>query len=111
VQIHGERPVPLEVEQALFRITQEALANVARHSGASQATVAIAWESSALTLAVSDDGRGFDAASARGMGVGLHSMRERASLLHGSLAVETGPADRGARVVARIPMETSAAVD
>jgi signal transduction histidine kinase len=111
VHAHGERPVPLGVEQALFRITQEALANVARHSGASQATVSIAWESTELTLTVSDDGRGFDATSASGKGVGLQSMRERATLLHGSFAVETNPAGRGARVLVRIPLETSAAVD
>jgi len=104
VHAQGEQPTPLDVEQALFRVTQEALANVARHSGASAVQVGLTWEPDALSLTVTDNGRGFDATSARSKGVGLQSMRERASLLDGTLAVEANPAGTGARVVVRVPL-------
>jgi len=89
VHVRGERETPLEVEQALFRVAQEALANVARHSGASRAEVDLIYGPDALTLRVSDDGRGFDASKTNGSGFGLHSMSERLAALGGSLGVES----------------------
>ena len=102
VRARGERDAPLEVEQALFRVAQEALANVARHSGATRADVRLAWEHGALILVVQDDGRGFDADDVEGRGVGLRSMRERAEALGGALLVSSTTA--GTRVEARIPL-------
>ena len=102
VRAQGERDAPLEVEQALFRVAQEALANVARHSGATRADVRLAWEHGALILVIQDDGRGFDADDVEGRGVGLRSMRERVEALDGTLLVASTTA--GTRVEARIPL-------
>lgn len=87
VRALGERPAPLEIEQALFRVAQEALANIARHSGAAHVEVQVRWESAALLLSITDDGHGFDVAAAHDKGVGLQSMRERVEGIGGSLEI------------------------
>jgi two-component system, NarL family, sensor histidine kinase LiaS len=93
VHVRGEREVPLQTEQALFRVAQEALANVARHSGAQRAEVDLIYTADTLTLRVSDDGRGFDPAADPGDGFGLQSMRERAERLGGHVSVESAPGE------------------
>jgi two-component system, NarL family, sensor histidine kinase LiaS len=90
-------------EQALFRVAQEALANVARHSGARTVRLSLDVADEAAALTIADDGRGFDLAAARGQGVGLASMRERLQELGGSLDV-TSAAGEGTQVVARCPL-------
>jgi signal transduction histidine kinase len=100
-------PLSAAVEVAAYRIAQEALTNVARHSGANTCTVSLAIdEPGALCLEVRDDGRGIpdsqENSSVRA-GVGLTSMRERASELGGSLLVEALPGG-GTRVRARLPL-------
>jgi NarL family two-component system sensor histidine kinase LiaS len=104
VHVRGEREAPLQVEQALFRVVQEALANVARHSGAKRAEVDLIYTANTLTLRVSDDGRGFDPADDRDQGFGLQSMRERMEGLGGRVSVESAPG-RGNRVT-RLPAGT-----
>jgi len=104
VRVQGERATPLAVEQALFRVAQEALANVARHSSAIAVDVHLAWEGAVVTLTVQDNGRGFDVGAAEGKGLGLRSMRERVEALGGTLEVESVP-DQGTRLVARCPLE------
>jgi len=89
VHIRGEREVPLEVEQALFRVAQEALANVARHSGAGKVEVDLSYTPESLSLRVADDGRGFEPAKDPGEGFGLQSMRERLAEIGGRLGVES----------------------
>lgn len=79
-------PLPAAVEAAAYRITQEALTNVVRHSGASACVVRIALED-ALHLEIADNGRGFD--EGRRAGVGLASMRERSEELGGTFAIES----------------------
>lgn len=70
------------VEQSFFRIAQEALANVARHSGAHSVRVTLERHADGgAALTVADDGRGFDLRAARSGSVGLHSMKERADAL------------------------------
>jgi NarL family two-component system sensor histidine kinase LiaS len=96
VRIHGEGTCPLEVEHALFRIAQEALSNIARHSHARRAELALACGTDAITLTLSDDGRGFDT-SAPTSGLGLRSMRERAEALGGKLTIESAPG-QGTRI-------------
>ena len=86
----GERPLPLSTEQALFRVAQEALANVARHSQANQVEMRLDWEKSAVSLTISDNGRGFDS-QAQSNGYGLQGMRERLDALGGSLTVSSQP--------------------
>jgi NarL family two-component system sensor histidine kinase LiaS len=93
VRVRGERPSPLPVEQALFRVAQEALANVARHAQAQTVDVQLAWDQapSRVRLIVADDGRGFDPAATNGSGYGLRSMRERLVPLGGGLEVRSAP--------------------
>ncbi len=103
VHVRGERETPLEVEQALFRVAQEALANVARHSGAEHAEVDLAYTARAVKLRVADDGRGFEPARGAGRGFGLQSMRERLARLGGQVEVESKPGG-GTRVVCVCPL-------
>lgn len=81
------RPHPL-LEMALFRIFQEALTNIIRHSGASHVEIEIEATPKGLRLRVVDDGRGFDVDASLGAGgsLGLHTMTERAEQLGGTLA-------------------------
>jgi two-component system, NarL family, sensor histidine kinase LiaS len=106
VHVRGEREVPLEVEQALFRVAQEALANVARHSGADNAEVDLIFTADSLTLRVADDGRGFDLEKNEDEGFGLQSMRERLVGLGGRVGVESTPG-KGTRVVCVCPLDSS----
>ena len=103
LRVHGA-PAELDADSeiAVFRVAQEALANVARHAGAS--TVGVDMESlgeSGLALTVRDDGRGF-AAEAAGDGLGLNGMVERARLVGGELDIESLPG-RGTAVSLRVP--------
>ncbi len=106
VHVRGEREVPLEVEQALFRVAQEALANVAKHSGAGNVEVGLIYASGSMTLRVADDGRGFDPAKNPGEGFGLQSMHERLEKLGGRVEVESAPG-KGTRVTCVCPLEDS----
>jgi NarL family two-component system sensor histidine kinase LiaS len=99
----GEREIPLEVEQALFRMAQEALANVARHSSANHAEVDLVYTKNTVTLRVADDGRGFDPSRNPGGGFGLQSMRERLVRLGGHVNVESAPG-KGTRVEGFCPL-------
>lgn len=103
LRITGERPLPLEHEQALFRIVQEALANVARHSGVREAEVNLRYNDDVVTLEVRDEGRGFDPAAARNpRAIGLHSMAERAEALGGRIAIRSAP-DQGTTIAVTLP--------
>jgi NarL family two-component system sensor histidine kinase LiaS len=102
-RVQGERRVPLDVEQALFRVAQEALANVARHSGAWHAEVDLIYTDNTVTLRVADDGRGFDPSRNPGGGFGLQSMRERLVKLGGHVNVESAPG-KGTRVESFCPV-------
>jgi signal transduction histidine kinase len=97
-------PVSGEAGLALFRALQEALSNVARHSGATSADVRLAASNGQLTLIVRDNGRGFrDPAAAHQPpgGMGLAGMRERIGALNGSVDVHS---DHGAFVTVRVPI-------
>jgi PAS domain S-box-containing protein len=90
-----------ELETAAFRIVQEALTNVARHSGADEALVRIWADQHTLAVQIEDYGKGFDleATLAADHSTGLTGMRERALLLGGQFTVESNP-DRGTRLMA-----------
>ncbi|HET7479985.1 MAG TPA: sensor histidine kinase [Rubrobacteraceae bacterium] len=105
--VQGERASPLEVEQALFRVAQEALANVAKHSGATRAEVDLIYTPETLTLRIADDGAGFDTSQSPGGGFGLQSMRERLARLGGSVSVESAPG-KGTRVTGVCPLTDTA---
>jgi signal transduction histidine kinase len=103
---HRDIPATLaqEVALCLYRIAQEALRNVVKHSGAGGASVVLAGQNGALTLEVRDTGQGFDPAEAAGQGgLGLVSMRERLRLLAGELTVESQPGG-GTRLLAFVPL-------
>jgi NarL family two-component system sensor histidine kinase LiaS len=106
LRLFGEQHTPLAVEQALFRVAQEALANVARHSGAAAVDVHLAWTEQQLCLSVEDNGHGFCAAEADGAGIGLRSMRERVEGLGGTLLV--GSSSSGTSLSACLPIPLSA---
>lgn len=88
------------VEQACFRIAQEALTNIMRHAGASRVALALRDDSGGLHLCVEDDGAGFDPGAARGLGLVI--MRERAHMLGGRLDVDSA-SGRGTRIEAWLP--------
>jgi signal transduction histidine kinase len=93
-----------QAELSLYRIIQEALHNVVRHSGAARATVRLDAQDRAVVMSVSDDGAGFDplADKARN-GLGLVSLRERVHQLGGQLSVTSAPG-HGTRIDVRVPL-------
>jgi signal transduction histidine kinase/DNA-binding NarL/FixJ family response regulator len=94
--------LPARVEQATYRILQEALANVRFHSRAESLRVKLTVSDS-LTLTIEDDGVGFDAEEAsRAAGMGLQGMTERASALGGAFSIETAPG-QGTSVELEVP--------
>ncbi len=97
VRARGARPLPLHVEQTLFRIVQEALSNVAKHSAATETTVSLTWEGDRVVLEVEDNGRGFDVRERWGKGIGLQSMEERVQQLGGTWHIESTPG-KGTRI-------------
>jgi signal transduction histidine kinase len=90
VDIKDVDGLPLKAEEALYRIMQEALANISRHSHASLATIQIEQHDGEVQLSVCDDGIGFDGISAR-RGMGLSSMQERAETVGGFIRVTSQP--------------------
>ncbi|HET9141705.1 sensor histidine kinase [Actinophytocola sp.] len=104
--VFGEpRPLPDGVALSAYRVVQEALTNVVRHSGARRADVRVRYLDSALEVEITDDGRGAAARRPDGGGLGLLGMRERVAV-HGGV-LETGPRrDRGFRVRASLPTTT-----
>jgi signal transduction histidine kinase len=89
----------------LFRVTQEALRNVARHAHAGSASVSLRQLDGGLQLAVTDAGYGFDPRQQRQRpSLGLASMRERVRLLDGELDIESAPG-QGTTVLAWVPLK------
>jgi len=80
--------LPEEVQIALFRVIQEALTNVARHSGAGQASVVVSRHGGHIRVVVEDDGRGFDTGGPSNR-LGLPGIRERVELIGGTLRIES----------------------
>ena len=98
-----------EIETLAFRVVQEALTNVAKHSGARTARVDVERTARHLRLVVEDEGRGFDPARPHdGDGdddtVGLRGMRDRAELFGGSIRIDAAPG-RGTRIEVIVPLE------
>jgi len=91
-------PLPAAAEVAVYRIVQEALANVARHSAATRCAVRI-WLQDRLCIEIADDGRGI--AEGRQAGIGLTSMRERAEELGGTCVIESVP---GSGTIVRVQL-------
>ena len=97
----GERRLPSDVETALFRVVQESLTNVVKHSHASNVSIVLTHKGDGVAVVVEDDGAGFDP-DATGDGIGLLGMRERLALLDGKLDIESA-AGAGTTLVAQVP--------
>ena len=105
----AEIRLPPEIETGLFRIAQETLTNVARHAAAANVTVILEHRGDSVQLIVEDNGDGFDVDSTlnshpHARNLGLHGMRERASLLGGTMTIESTPG-MGATIFVRIPVK------
>jgi signal transduction histidine kinase len=98
----ADRVVEDGLATALFRIVQEALTNVVRHSGADKVVVSLQHAKDQLTLLISDNGHGFDQESMVG-GVGLVSMRERCGAIGAAFVVNSYPG-AGTRIEVTVPM-------
>jgi signal transduction histidine kinase len=99
---NGAAPeVSLQVASGLYRILQESLANILKHSNATEVVVGLAFESGQVRLSVQDDGDGFDVDGARA-GYGLQNMRERAGELDGGFEISSAPG-RGTKITVTLP--------
>lgn len=95
-----------EVELAVFRILQEALSNVHRHSLSSTASVQVSCDGRTFQLEIADQGRGIPDGFVEG--VGMASMRERVRLLKGDLAIKSGQGDTSIRIQLPVPASNAA---
>jgi len=100
------RSLPPETSLCLFRVLQEALNNVVKHSAARHVDVQLCGDSSEIHLIITDSGKGFDTeAVVHGLGLGLTSMRERVRLVNGTIAIESKPMS-GTTIHVRVPIES-----
>jgi signal transduction histidine kinase len=100
------RELPFGVDQAAFRIVQEALTNVTRHAGTNTATVCVRYGQHDLTVQVDDDGQGRNDGLPPPGGSGIAGMRERVAALGGQLHAGPRP-EGGFRVTATLPLDDS----
>jgi signal transduction histidine kinase len=98
-----EGRLPADVETALYRIVQESLTNIVKHSRARNISIVLVRKPGAVAAVIEDDGEGFDAASVRDGGFGLVGMRERVGLLDGRLQIESSEGG-GTTLVAEVPL-------
>jgi len=99
-----QRPVSPDVALCLFRIVEEALTNVAKHSGAGSARVSVTERVDGIGVTIEDAGVGFNPTMLeKEAGLGLVSMRERLRLVHGTIRIDSAPS-RGTRVDAWVPV-------
>ncbi len=105
LSVKQERRLPLEIEQALYRIIQESLANVARHSQANEVKIGLEYHDASVKMVLTDNGCGFDVNKKPG-GVGLRTMRERAVMIGGSFEITSSPGN-GTRIELFVPIPPS----
>ena len=101
-----KKRLPANVELVLYRIVQEALTNVAKHSAARSVEVRLRRRSNIVTVTVADDGRGFDmrdVTRSEGSGLGLFGMRERLALVGGTVEIQSA-LGKGTTIIARVPL-------
>lgn len=99
--------LPREAAAALYRVAQESIRNIERHSGARHVHITLLQRPDHVALDIEDDGQGFDLqeAAERRPGMGLFAMRERLGLVDGTLEIDTAPG-RGTRIHASVPTGT-----
>jgi signal transduction histidine kinase len=101
-----------EIELALFRIAQEAMSNILRHSEAENAVIHLECDANKCILRIEDDGKGFDvnaitSIDSEGRGAGLFGMKERVTALEGHCVIESQPG-QGTRVIVQVPRVSEA---
>jgi signal transduction histidine kinase len=101
VNIEGQCDLTPEVKVALYRITQEALNNVAKHASANKANVVLSCHSGVVELSISDNGKGFDVASVHPDSLGLGIMRDRAREIGAEIIVQS-IIGAGSQIVVRL---------
>jgi two-component system sensor histidine kinase DegS len=104
--ILNERSLPLEVEQAVYRFVQEALANVSRHSKAKRVDLSLIYNIDSLQVSIADNGAGFDV-NKKAKGMGFRSMRERIGSIRGTVQIQSVP-EQGTHLIAQIPIKNNA---
>lgn len=90
IGVQDAQRLPVIMEDALFRVTQEALANIEKHAQANHVTIHLQWQPDAFQLAITDDGVGFDQ-TAVSTGSGLHNMKTRVEEVNGRLQIKSQP--------------------
>lgn len=108
--------LPSSLEIALFRVIQEAVSNIARHSRAKNAAIGLIFRKKVVKIKISDDGLGFDLAEAvsskqRPRGLGLLGMRERVEQANGTIEIHSHPGGGGTEVEIEIPLSEEAQVE
>lgn len=114
LKTRGHERLPPEVEVALFRITQEAINNIMKHSAAKNVAIDLQCDGEKCVLRIEDDGKGFDVeeitkVEKTGRGVGLFGMKERVTLVGGSCSVQSQPG-QGTTIISEVPL-TGSTVD
>ena len=99
----GDARLPEPVETTLYRIVQEAVTNVAKHAEARHLSITLTRKNGSVVAIIEDDGKGFDPQAAESDGLGLLGMRERLSLVGGTLRVEAA-AGTGTTIAAEVPL-------
>jgi NarL family two-component system sensor histidine kinase LiaS len=100
--VDGYQELSLELKEAIYRIMQEALANVARHSSAENVDIKLEFEDDSVQFSIHDDGAGFDP-KGQHAGMGLNSMRERAESHQGNYKIES-KLDEGTQIDVKFPL-------
>jgi signal transduction histidine kinase len=97
-------PLPMDIQQVIYRVAQESLQNIAKHSQASHVNLSLRVADKSIRLSVQDNGAGFNAEPERSkpMSFGLAGMRERAAIFGGSLAIRSAPG-KGVCVTLHLP--------
>jgi signal transduction histidine kinase len=103
VSVTGSCPLSAEVKVAFYRIAQEALNNIAKHSGATQASVSLICEQNKIELSIRDNGKGFDIQTRSANSLGRGIMQERAKSIGASLKIESLP---GSGTTVTVSLET-----
>jgi signal transduction histidine kinase/GAF domain-containing protein len=96
--------LPAAVENAIYRVVQEALTNVAKHAAAGRTSVTLAGHDGVAIVMIEDDGGGFDPSRVLTDRLGVRGMRERVALVGGTLDIDSEPG-MGTTVIARVPVQ------
>ena len=104
VRVQGERTIPLDIEQTLYRILQGALSNVSRHSFAKEVEIQLNYSREEIQVSIADDGIGFQPTE-HSYGIGLKSIQERCDLINGRMRIVSQPGE-GTKLIVRAPINS-----